>query len=94
MSVSGGQARRIAVIDIGTNTLVLLVIEVREGVEGPELVPVHHGCEFGRLGKGLDATGALSAESVARSLDIARKYRAVIDELGAEVHVVGTQALR
>lgn len=85
-------ARRVAVIDIGTNTLLLLIAE-----RTPEggLVSVHDACGFGRLGQGLDRSGALAPEAVARSLDILRAYRATIDAHGvSEVAAVGTQALR
>lgn len=82
---------RTAVIDIGTNTLLLLVAERGEG----GLRAVVDLCRFGRLGQGLDATGRLAPEAIARSLAICREYRAEIDRTGAErIAVVGTQALR
>ena len=75
-------------IDIGTNTLLLLVVDAQMNV----LADV---CSFGRLGKGLDATGELAESSIAASLEICRTYRAKIDELGAtQIAIVGTQALR
>ena len=81
-----------AVIDIGTNTLLLLVVE-RGGDDA--LVPVVDLCRFGRLGKGLDGSGRLADDAVARSLDICREYRRVMDELGVVRTVaIGTQALR
>jgi exopolyphosphatase/guanosine-5'-triphosphate,3'-diphosphate pyrophosphatase len=85
-------ASRIAVVDIGTNTLLLLVAEP-DGLGG--LRSVHDDCRFGRLGQGLDRSGALAPEAVERSLEIARAYRAEMDRLGVErVVAVGTQALR
>ena len=82
---------RTAVIDIGTNTLLLLVAEPG----GAGLRSVVDLCRFGRLGQGLDATGRLAPEAIARSLEICREYRAEIDRTGAtRVAVVGTQALR
>lgn len=91
MSDARAAGDRIAVIDIGTNTLLLLIADVR----GRDLVAVHEACEFGRLGKGLDATGVLDAEAVTRSLDMVTRYRATMDQLGVtRVRVVGTQALR
>lgn len=77
-----------AVIDIGTNTLLLLIVD-------EDLKRVVDLCRFGRLGKGLDASGKLAPEAVARSLEICREYRAVLDEHGvATPRVIGTQALR
>ena len=82
---------RTAVIDIGTNTLLLLVVDGEAG----RVTPVLDVCRFGRLGQGLDASGRLHDDAIARSLDICREYRARLDELGVRrVTVVGTQALR
>jgi len=82
---------RTAVIDIGTNTLLLLVVEKRDG----KLATVVDLCRFGRLGKGLDATGSLAPEAIAKSLEICREYRKVMDELGADApRVIATQAMR
>lgn len=82
---------RTAVIDIGTNTLLLLITER----DGGGLRAVVDLCRFGRLGQGLDASGELHPEAIARSLEICREYRAAIDAAGvARTIVVGTQALR
>lgn len=84
--------RRVAVIDIGTNTLLLLVAEVTaDGM----LRSLCDTCRFGRLGQGLDGSGILVADAIERSLAILREYRGTMDELGVEdLAVVGTQALR
>jgi exopolyphosphatase / guanosine-5'-triphosphate,3'-diphosphate pyrophosphatase len=85
-------AGRTAVIDIGTNTLLLLVVE--RGADD-KLVAVRDLCRFGRLGQGLDASGRLADEAIARSLDICREYaRAMSDDGVARRVVIGTQALR
>lgn len=77
-----------AVIDIGTNTLLLLIVDGNQR----RVVDL---CRFGRLGKGLDASGNLAEESVAKSLDICREYRRVMDEHGVELpRVMATQAMR
>jgi exopolyphosphatase/guanosine-5'-triphosphate,3'-diphosphate pyrophosphatase len=77
-----------AVIDIGTNTLLLLIVDEHKR----RVVDL---CRFGRLGKGLDGSGNLAAESVSKSLEICREYRAVMDQHGvATPRVIGTQALR
>ena len=84
---------RYAAVDIGSNTLLLLVVE-EEG--GGRLRARRDLCRFGRLGQGLDRSGRLADEAIARSLDIAREYRAVLDEeapLGGLV-ALGTQAVR
>jgi len=85
--------KRYAAVDIGSNTLLLLVVE--EDGRGA-LRARRDLCRFGRLGQGLDRTGRLADEAVARSLAIAREYRAVIDEEGplAGLVALGTQAVR
>jgi len=77
-----------AVIDIGTNTLLLLIVD-------DAMQPVVDLCRFGRLGKGLDATGRLADEAITRSLAICREYRAVMDHHGVtRPIVIATQAAR
>jgi exopolyphosphatase/guanosine-5'-triphosphate,3'-diphosphate pyrophosphatase len=76
------------VIDIGTNTLLLLIVD-------EQLHRVVDLCRFGRLGKGLDASGKLADDAIGKSLDICREYRQVLTEHAVDrVHVIGTQALR
>jgi exopolyphosphatase/guanosine-5'-triphosphate,3'-diphosphate pyrophosphatase len=77
-----------AVIDIGTNTLLLLIVD-------DKLQRVVDLCRFGRLGKGLDASGRLDPGAIAKSLEICREYRAVMDDHGVDVPaVIATQAMR
>ncbi|HET9485409.1 MAG TPA: hypothetical protein VFO79_15720 [Xanthomonadales bacterium] len=76
------------VIDIGTNTLLLLIISDEGGT-------LEDLCRFGRLGEGLDASGKLKPEAIARSLEILREYRGVLDLHGVKVPtVIATQAVR
>jgi exopolyphosphatase / guanosine-5'-triphosphate,3'-diphosphate pyrophosphatase len=76
------------VIDIGTNTLLLLIVDA-------SLRPLVDLCRFGRLGAGLDASKRLAPVSIAKSLEICLEYRAVLDNHGVELlTIVGTQALR
>lgn len=77
-----------AVIDIGTNTLLLLIVDDK----GKAIVDL---ARFGRLGQGLDKTGRLAPEAIERSLAICREYRGVMDEHGIETPtVIATQATR
>ncbi len=83
---------RVAVLDIGTNTLLLLIAELSDT---GALLPVYDACEFGRLGQGLDRNGVLAEEAITRSLDIVNRYRDVMDAHGVDkVAAVGTEALR
>ena len=84
--------KRIGVIDIGTNTLLLLIAEQRAD---NSIVAVVDECRFGRLGKGLDASGELAIGSMADSLAICHEYRALLDQYEIEAPtVIATQAMR
>jgi len=78
----------IGVIDIGTNTLLLLIVD-------EAMQPLVELCRFGRLGKGLDASGRLAPDAIAASLEICREYRRVLDQHAVvRPIVIATQAAR
>jgi exopolyphosphatase/guanosine-5'-triphosphate,3'-diphosphate pyrophosphatase len=80
---------RVATLDIGTNSILLLVYDAATGRAVEERARVE------RLGQGVDRTGRLDPAAIARALDALREYAAVIAAHGAErVAAVGTQALR
>lgn len=82
---------KLAALDIGTNTVLLLIAELREG----KLQPIVERATITRLGKGVDASGHLAPEAVERTLACVRDYARVIGEAGVErVAAVGTSALR
>jgi exopolyphosphatase/guanosine-5'-triphosphate,3'-diphosphate pyrophosphatase len=82
---------RVAAIDCGTNTLLLLVADV--DAEGVRAVEEHS--EIVRLGEGLDATGALAPAAIARACGVLSQYVERIAALGcAHVIAVGTEAIR
>ena len=83
---------RLGVIDIGTNTLLLLVAERCGDGQVRALADV---CRFGRLGQGLDATKRLHPDAIARCLVVFREYRSLLDHHRVErVRVIATQAMR
>jgi exopolyphosphatase/guanosine-5'-triphosphate,3'-diphosphate pyrophosphatase len=83
---------RVAGFDIGSNTLLVLAAEV---AGDGSLTAIADECRFGRLGQGLDASGALGPEAIERSLAILGEYRQRLEGLGIDrVGAVGTQALR
>jgi exopolyphosphatase/guanosine-5'-triphosphate,3'-diphosphate pyrophosphatase len=82
---------RIAAIDCGTNTVLLLVADVTDG----HVAVVDEQLEIVRLGEGLDATGRLSEAAMARARNAFERYRARIGELGCEaVRAVATEGVR
>jgi len=84
---------RVAAIDCGTNSIRLLVADVDP--ETRTLVDVDRRMEIVRLGQGVDATGRLAPEALARTFAACDRYAAVIGHLGARrVRFVATSASR
>ena len=82
-----------AAIDCGTNSIRLLVADV--DTEAGTLVDLERTNEVVRLGQGVDRTGLLAPEALARTLDAARRYREVCERLGVDaVRFVATSATR
>jgi exopolyphosphatase/guanosine-5'-triphosphate,3'-diphosphate pyrophosphatase len=82
---------RVATIDIGTNSVLLLIAERR----GAELVPVVERATITRLGRGVDRTRTLDPEAIAATLACLAEYAAEIRRAGAaRVDAVGTSAMR
>jgi exopolyphosphatase/guanosine-5'-triphosphate,3'-diphosphate pyrophosphatase len=82
---------RVATIDIGTNTVLLLVAEKR----GDDLVAIEEHALITRLGQGVDETRTLAPEAIARTNEALARYAEVVERTRAErVAVVGTSAMR
>jgi exopolyphosphatase / guanosine-5'-triphosphate,3'-diphosphate pyrophosphatase len=82
---------RYAVIDLGTNTVRLLVAEQAEG----RLVPVHTDKELLRLGRDLANTGRISDQSLLHVRDVLRAFSSVARKLGAvDLRIIATSAAR
>lgn len=85
---------RVAAIDCGTNSIRLLVADV-DRRDGARLAELTRRMEIVRLGAGVDRTGELAADALARTFAALRDYKAEIDRLGAErVRMVATSATR
>jgi exopolyphosphatase/guanosine-5'-triphosphate,3'-diphosphate pyrophosphatase len=84
---------RVAVVDIGTNSTRLLVADV-DAAKGT-LTELDRRSTVTRLGVGVDRTGRLSDEGMARVFAALDVYAAAMDELGAEQRIaVLTSATR
>jgi len=82
---------RVAAIDVGTNTVLLLVAERREG----GVAPLVERAEITRLGRGVDATGRLDPAAIAETVRVLAAYAAEARALGAvDVACVATSAAR
>jgi exopolyphosphatase/guanosine-5'-triphosphate,3'-diphosphate pyrophosphatase len=86
-----GKPRVVGVIDVGTNSVKLIVGRAsRQRVEA-----VHFERETTRLGQGLARSGRISARAAARTARVVRRLAARARARGAlEVVAVGTYALR
>jgi exopolyphosphatase/guanosine-5'-triphosphate,3'-diphosphate pyrophosphatase len=86
-----GGARRVAVIDIGTNSTRLMVADVNGG----RVLQVERRSTVTRLGRGVDLSGRLSAEAIEDTCGAIGDYMAAIRELGVErVDAIATSAVR
>jgi exopolyphosphatase/guanosine-5'-triphosphate,3'-diphosphate pyrophosphatase len=87
--------RRVAAIDCGTNSIRLLVADIDTDTDAGTLVDVDRRMEIVRLGHGVDATGRLSDEALARTFDACDRYAEVLRDLGAgRTRFVATSASR
>jgi exopolyphosphatase/guanosine-5'-triphosphate,3'-diphosphate pyrophosphatase len=87
---------RLAAIDCGTNSIRLLVADVTRYDDGTtNLRDVHREMRIVRLGQGVDATGRLHPDALARTRDALADYTALCRRKGAErVRMVATSATR
>ncbi len=84
---------RVAAIDCGTNSIRLLVADV--DTSAGTLVDLVRTMEVVRLGQGVDRTGRIAPEALARTLDATRRYADRCAELGVErIRFVATSASR
>lgn len=82
---------RVAAVDIGTNSVLLLVVERREGA----LVTLYDRATITRLGERVGATGELAPGARARTLECLREYARLVRELSIDrLEAVGTSAMR
>jgi exopolyphosphatase / guanosine-5'-triphosphate,3'-diphosphate pyrophosphatase len=86
-----GGDKRVAVIDIGTNSTRLLVADVADG----RVSPLDRRSTVTRLGRGVDLSGLLSAEAIEDVCEAIGGYVGILEELGAEtVDAIATSAVR
>lgn len=80
-----------AVIDIGTNSVKLLVAQI----QGKEVIPLHETGTQTRLGKGLKESGELDPVSVKKTIDCVRSYIAYATKEGVQnPSLIATSAVR
>jgi exopolyphosphatase/guanosine-5'-triphosphate,3'-diphosphate pyrophosphatase len=82
---------QIATLDIGTNTVLLLIAEI----EKDSLKVIRDDHAIARLGEGVDRTKHISEDAFQRFLGVLKNHLTTTRELGVEkIVAVGTSALR
>lgn len=77
---------RVAAVDCGTNSIRLLVADVTVREDGSSwLKDVHREMRVNRLGQGVDATGRLAPESLARTRESLLAYGEMLRRTGTSV---------
>jgi exopolyphosphatase/guanosine-5'-triphosphate,3'-diphosphate pyrophosphatase len=83
---------RLAAVDVGTNSVLLLVAE--RGADGV-VHPVREEADITRLGRGVDRTGVLSPEGMEATLEVLARFAGMARTDGARALVVtATSAAR
>jgi len=83
--------KRVAVVDVGTNSTRLLVADVAGG----RVSPLERRSTVTRLGRGVDLSGHLASEAIEDVCGAIGGYVGILEELGAEaVDVIATSAVR
>lgn len=86
---------RLAAVDVGTNSVRVLVAEVSGSGPGAGLRTLDRQMRITRLGQGVDASRRLHPDALERTLDVLHEYRRVLDELSVErVRATATSAAR
>ncbi len=89
--MTAASTRRLATIDLGTNTVRVLVVEA----EGPHWRPLYQAQRVTRLGERQAAAGRLLDEPMERTVGAVAAFAAAARELGARaIHIVATSAVR
>src|SRR6187200_408966 len=83
--------KRVAVVDVGTNSTRLLVADVAVG----RVSPLERRSTVTRLGRGVDLSGRLASEAIDDVCAAIGGYIGILEELGAEtVDAIATSAVR
>ncbi|MGA2516308.1 MAG: Ppx/GppA phosphatase family protein [Thermodesulfobacteriota bacterium] len=91
MKFSPTSRKRLASIDIGTNTILLLIAEV----EGEKIKPLFETETVARLGEGVQKSGILAKEAMNRGIETLSQYWERCRAMKVQnIFAVGTNALR
>ncbi|MBU1098820.1 MAG: hypothetical protein KKA84_00335 [Bacteroidetes bacterium] len=83
----------LASIDIGSNTVLLLIAEFHENQKN--FTPLLNLYKSPRLGKGIQSDGNISEESLVKLYDVLDEYKSIIDEYKCDIVLAkATNAMR
>lgn len=86
------QDKKVALIDMGTNTFHLLITQIRPGQEPQELVKIQAPV---MLGEGGISSGEIAPAAYARALKTVKEFKTLIEQHGVqEVKAMATSAVR
>jgi exopolyphosphatase/guanosine-5'-triphosphate,3'-diphosphate pyrophosphatase len=89
---------RVAAVDIGTNSVRLLVADVQGengDARGAKVEPIERLMRITRLGQGVNEARSLHPDAIERTLTVLREYREVIERLGVtSIRSTATSAAR
>ncbi|MGV3586099.1 MAG: phosphatase [Adhaeribacter sp.] len=84
--------KKVALIDMGTNTFHLLITQIQDGSEPLDLVKIK---EPVKLGEGGISRGEIAPAAYARALNTLKHFKALIEQHGAEeIKAMATSAVR
>jgi exopolyphosphatase/guanosine-5'-triphosphate,3'-diphosphate pyrophosphatase len=79
-----------AVIDIGSNSVLLLIAKI----EGRDIIPVYEEYKITRISKGLFDSGEISDEAASRTVNVLQNMLRKVKKYGASLKIIGTQPFR
>src|ERR1035437_4630658 len=81
----------IASIDVGTNTVILLIAEIT----GNKFTTLYNEFRIPRIGKGLNPGGKITKEKISELLNILSGYKTIIDKYNCDkILAIATNAFR
>jgi len=82
---------KVAAIDIGTNSFILLIAEIING----KIIPIVEEFAIPRLGENIAHTHLISHDAIERSIEVLKHFKKIIDDNKVQnVYPIGTAVLR
>ncbi|MBK9099832.1 MAG: hypothetical protein IPM14_17355 [bacterium] len=83
----------VASIDIGTNTVLLLIAKV--DYESKNIIPILNEYQIPRIGRGIKQNGQINTDSISKLFAVLREFKTIISEYNCDTILVsGTNAFR